>query len=413
MKFFDAEYSTLSLSSKVIAAAVASSLILYAIGWTGSWLLGISGPSFHDFSTYYMAADRILNGQFVYTDPATIPNPQSVPSDFVPLYVYPPPFALLFIPLALLNFWVASWMYLICVSVLFAAATRLLLRNLDRSPSKSETAFITVAIIGFFPFKQWAYMGQVTLLLTAALTVSAALLYQDRRRDVRYRDTFIGVCAALAVYVKPYYAPTGAHLFRTRRLVAAGVTMIGLSVIGFFLMGIDATQAYVDILLSNPVRQFEWNGGPYNPLYALGAFEWAVRIPFLLAAATLAFLGTRLTQNGLDPYLFCFGVGTMLVAAPGVKFYTLVALVPTYIVLVHEELARVDGLPTLVFVSIGLVQAHRYVIKYGFEIAALHDVSWLPTLLPIVQPALWGSLIVVGLSAGRIIQGIQDSNGIK
>lgn len=408
MKFFDAEGSTLSPYSKVIAAAVASSLILYAVGWTGSWLLGISGPSFHDFSTYYMAADRFLNGQSVYTDPATIPNPSSVPSDFVPLYVYPPLFAVLFVPFALLNFWVASWTYLVCVSVLFTAATGLLLRNLDRSPSKGETTFIAVAVIGFFPFKQWAYMGQVTLLLTAALTVSVALLYGDSRD----RQSLIGVCAVLAVYVKPYYAPTGAHLFRTRRLLAAGATLMGLSLLGVLLMGVDATQTYVEILTTNPVRQFEWNGGPYNPLYALGEFKWAVRIPFLLVAAALAFVGTRLIRDDLHPYLFCFGVGTMLVAAPGVKFYTLVTLVPTYIVLVHEEFGRSDGLPALVFVSIGLVQAHRYVIKYGFEIAVSHDISWLPILLPIVQPALWGALIVVTLSAGRIVQGIRGPNGM-
>jgi len=188
------------------------------------------------------------------------------------------------------------------------------------------------------------------------------------------------------------------------------MTLIGLSIMGVFLMGVDATHTYIEILISNPVRQFEWNGGPYNPLYALGAFEWVVRILFLLAAATLAFVGARLTRDRHDPYLFCFGVGSMLVAAPGVKFYTLVALVPTYIVLLHEEFGRADGLPTLVFISIGLVQAHRYVIKYGFEIASSQEISWLLTLLPVVQPALWGSLLVVALSAGRIVQGIQDSN---
>jgi len=151
------------------AALVGSALALYAI-------VLVQGGWYHQDLDAYLAAGRaVLNGQPLY-DPFLhhpLPDPALRPA-----YIYPPVFALLVAPLALLSRAAANVVWLLIGQAALAAALFITLRRL-RPPVWALTA-ILCATATFYPLWIDAVQGQANLLVLLLVTAGMAGILQGK-----------------------------------------------------------------------------------------------------------------------------------------------------------------------------------------------------------------------------------------
>jgi len=133
-----------------------------------------------------------------------------------------------------------------------------------------------------------------------------------------------------------------------------------------------------------------WLPPYYRPFYDV-PYSLAVRI-----AASLAIVVGVLRADGAVREVTALGFAAVPLLAPLTYAYYFVAAVPAVVLLVAAELDRPDGRPALPVVGLLLIQFHSYGLRWAGMVAP----EWLPGVL--LQPGLYGNLLVVGLAGARV-----------
>lgn len=335
-----------------LAAAVAGLAIL---GIAAFIFVGSAGFGY-DFEAYHAAARRILEGDRLY-DPGTASAYAA--GEYDGLYLYPPPVAVAFVPMALLPIEPAAVLWLVMRVVVLAAGCAVL--PVSRGVRLGVFAVGSIS----FPVLFDLNLGNVSIVLFALVALAW------REQDRRWVSPALHVALAA---LRPPMALFGVLWLvqrdwgRVARTAAAGLAVIALSVP---IVGVGAFVDYGSILRSLP----DISTGPHNlslkttvmamGLPALGGV--ANLLALVIAVAAVAVAGTRRDRDAAFVTTFM----ASLAAAP--------FLHPHYLV--------------------GLLIPAAYLASRGWTLALLLPLAgWLPgVVLPVV--VLVVLLLVLALPA--------------
>ena len=394
-----------------VSAAVLAFLLVYpAVQW---WLqsAGIAGEfTYHDMSAYRSAVDNWASGESLYVE--------NEDGGYHGSYLYPPVYVLLFWPFAQLPFEQAGVLWNALSVALLWVGLQAVVAAYGVRLAWYEPALLLWAVLGFHPVVLSVRIAQVSVFLAGLLCFAlAALLYAERRDGgppgaPQYQFQFqylSGALTAVAGTVKLIYAPVGAHLLADRRRFGAAVAAgAALLVVGLAVFGVDAHRDYLDVLRwgkgwgeSRPPGL--WLPGYYRPLYVLGRFTVPVQLALAAAVAALSALAAG---EGVDDLTFALGVAAAPLVAPRAYTLDLAVFLPVVVVLLASELGREDGHPAVPVVGLWLAAVHAYGL-YAV-------VNVLPDRVPgggalaehaaLLQPGLWGTLLLVGLAGWRVAE---------
>jgi hypothetical protein len=234
------------------------------LGYFGYWF-GRASPGFPwggpgDFTTLYTGALIFRSGhaQQLY-DLAVQKEIQDLLlrshgwmfKDGLLLYVYPPFFAPLFIPLTFLRLSIAFHFWNLITLGFLLASVRLLLKDQNRC-SPREFLIASLVVLAFFPVFESFYKGQSSFLVLFSLTYT----YLSLKRGYDGRAGF-----ALAVgLIKPQLVLVVALVLliqkRRRAIAAFVVSSLLLSILCWILVGTQAISAYFSLSRS----AMTWDG---------------------------------------------------------------------------------------------------------------------------------------------------------
>lgn len=379
---------------------------IYPIGVLVFWTLGLSHPSFFDSSAYYQSSYKFLNNYPIYASPSEFPIPPSLPEHLhsgpYGRNVYPPLVTLFFAPLSILGFWVSGWLWVSVSLLLLLSTAAYFYSQLNINIGNWEFIIAIWCISGFYVVKQSIYMGQITLILTSVLIISASFLYKNNPEGY-----LASLMSAIPVFVKPYYATTLAHLLNDWKKVAVSAgTFLTLTATSMLVFGPDTYLIYLEVVTSGIARDgyhsvSEWSGGVYKPLFVFHQYTIVIQAISVLSVAGFSYYVSREDNILVQRYLFVLGISTLVIFTPGVKKYTLVTTIPAILVLLTEEYVRDNGIVIIPLLSILMIHSHAYFVKYSLIWLREFGQSSLTVIIPYVQPALWGSLLLFVLSIYR------------
>jgi hypothetical protein len=338
---------------------------------------------FWDFGAYSAAVDRWAAG-----DPLYVRNDDG---GYHGSYLYPPVALLAFAPFLLtLPFRPAVLLWTAVTLALLWVALQRLATALGADFHPLERLGVLALVVGFHPVLLSVKLGQTAAALGALLTFAASASLRNRR----YLSGALTVCCGV---IKLPYAPAGAHLLGDRdRLVGAVAGGLALFLVSLLLFGVDAHRTFVDVLawgISEGTAARSptvWLPPYYRPFYDV-PYSLAIRV-----AASLAIVVGVLRADGATREVTALGFAAVPLLAPLTYAYYFVAAVPAVVLLVAAELDRPDGRPALPVVGLLLIQFHSYGLRWAGMVAP----EWLPGVL--LQPGLYGNLLVVGLAAVRV-----------
>lgn len=373
-----------------VAVAVVALLALAtypAVDWYLRTLEIAPPYKFWDWGAYSAAVDRWVEGNSVYV--------QTEEDGYHGGYLYPPVVLLLFAPFALLfPFNTGATLWLVCSVLLLWGALQALVGALGYSLRPRERAALLPVVVGFQPLLIAAKLAQTAPALGGALTLAAAA-------SLRGRAYASGVLTACCGVVKLPYAPAGAHLLGNRKrflgAVGGGLALVALSLLVF---GLDTHRAYLDVLAwgiregSSSRSPLLWLPAYYRPLYSV-PHSFAVRV----AASLAIVVGVLRARPDAVREITALGFAAVPLLAPLTYTYYFVAALPAVVLLVAAELDREDGYPAVPVVGLLFMHAHSYGLWAAAELVPSWP-EWVPHLL--LQPGLWGNLLVVGLAAARV-----------
>lgn len=339
---------------------------------------------FWDWGAYSAAVDRWMAGDPIYVETES--------DGYHGGYLYPPVVLLVFAPLDLaLPFADAAAGWAVCTVGLLWVALQRLATALDAPLARWERVALLPVVVGFQPLLLSVKLGQTAAFLGAVLTLAASA-------SLRGRTYTSGVLTACCGVVKLPYAPAGAHLLgdRTRFVgaVGGGGALVVLSVAVF---GVDAHLTYLDVLAWG-IREGSaarsprlWLPPYYRPLYG---------VPHALALRLVASLaiggGVLRAAPAAVRESTALGFAAVPLLAPLTYAYYLVAALPAVVLLVAAELDRPAGRPAVPVAGLLLVHVHSYGLRLAGETAP----AWVADV--VLQPGLWGNLLLVGLAGVRV-----------
>ena len=216
--------------------------------------LAVAGDTLgHDFLAYHQAVERVTNGAPVYDMSFTVAGGFG-------LFFYPPPFAVMVLPFALLSPLTATWVWIGLSLAAFLVGVAIL-------PVSRSVRWWIVLLAGLsFPFVHAVKLGQVGPILFLAFAIG----WRGIDDPVR-----LGVSSAVgaAIKLQPGLVLVWALLTRRFRAVAVGiVVLVVLAVAATLVTGPGAWVDFVTLLraVSDPIAT-ERNVTPGAIAYQLGA----------------------------------------------------------------------------------------------------------------------------------------------
>jgi len=216
--------------------------------------LAVAGDTLgHDFLAYHRAIERVTNGAPLYDMSFTVAGGFG-------LFFYPPPFAVMVLPLALLSPLSATWVWIALSLAAFLVGVAIL-------PVPRSVRWWIVLLAGLsFPFVHAVKLGQVGPILFLAFAIG----WRGLDDPVR-----LGGSAAVgaAIKLQPGMVLVWALLTRRLRAVAVGiVVLVLLAAAATILAGPSAWFDFVTLLraVSDPIAT-ENNVTPGAIAYQLGA----------------------------------------------------------------------------------------------------------------------------------------------
>jgi len=360
--------------------------------------MGVATPfRFYDFGAYAGAIDRWHAGEPLYVE--------NEDGGYHGSYLYPPVFLLLFFPFVeLLPFRQAAMAWNAVSVGLLWVGLQLVVGALGYRLRLWERAGLLWLLLGFQPLLLATKLAQVSAFVSAMLCFAFAGLVRGER-GIDAARLASGTLTAVAGTVKLAYAPVGAHLLADRRrlagAVAGGLALLGVSLL---VSGVEAHRTYLDVLTwgkgwaDTPRSPTLWLPPYFRPLYVFGELAILVRVAGCLAVATLALLAAD-----TDHETFALGLSAMPLLAPQADAYYFVAVLPAVLVLLATELER-DGYPAVPVVGVFLLAVHSYGLKLVGDVLTATLSGDASVLVALLQPGLWGSVLLAGIAAVRVGQ---------
>jgi len=345
--------------------------------------LGVASRfGFWDFGAYAAAMERWTAGESLY-----VPNENG---GYHGSYLYPPVALLAFAPFLLLPFRPAVLLWTAVTVCLCWLAIQRLVTALGISLRPWERLGILPLVVGFHPLLLSVKLGQTAAALGALLTFAAST-------SLRGRSYLSGALTACCGVIKLPYAPAGTHLLGDRdRFLGAVAGGVGLVLVSVLAFGVGTHRTFLDVLAwgisegSSARSPRIWLPPYYRPFYGV-SHSLALRI-----AASLAIVGGVLRAEDAVREVTALGFAAVPLLAPLTYAYYFVAALPAVVLLVAAELDRPDGRPTIPVVGLLLLQFHSYGLRELGTVAP----EWLPAVL--LQPGLYGNLLLVGLAGARV-----------
>lgn len=388
---------------------VATLFLAYPIIAVVATLLGASFEmNFMDFGAYYSAANRFLEGGSLYHTPTGAKAPTHPGGNFP--YLYPPVVILPFIPLALLPFNVASLIWVTVSLAIVVASALTLLKAYGVHLLRWEMLVFSYGIVGFAPTIIWFKLGQVTGLIVGSLCLVAA--YLESAPDGWYSELGLLLPAA----VKPPYAVAMAPALNDwRRVLRVAILGLAVAAVSVLFFGIESHQSYLAVLREGkgwhldplPISKFSFF--VFRPFYVFGDYRVVLRLVLLVSLIGYV-LGRGSRRPAVDRAVFALGCTAVPLLHPTTNALTLNALLPAYLIVLASETRLSGGSLIVPLVSLALVQVHPYgisVLSWVGE-GALAPLEPLRLFVPILQPALWGIILL----AGFIVFRIEHSGGL-
>jgi len=355
---------------------------------------GIVELHLHDFGAYYNAAVRFLNGAPLYQTTQEIPTLQAQFHGELP-YLYPPIFVLLFVPLVVFPPVTAALIWNIVVLLFLVWSVSKLVSTFDTNFNRRERFLLYVVIVSFAPTISWVKLGQVSGLLTGFLCLSGAKLRSNQHG-------LSGMFTTLGGIVKPFYAPSGAHLLRhRRRFLTAVITGIGVIIVGLLVFGVDTHIEYIGVLREGKgwetgAGPSSWNTTQFNPFYILGPLKHIPRVIIVLGTAGLALYSNK-TEVPIE-YIFALGVSVVPFAGPTTNTLALNAVIPAILMVGFYELEKGEEFPKPLVLSALLIHIHPYTVEFlsNFSPRIYPPIEAIAPVIPLLQPALYGMALLVG-----------------
>ncbi|WP_049934947.1 glycosyltransferase family 87 protein [Haloplanus natans] len=376
-----------------VAVALLASLVL-ATYPAVDWYLRAADIAprfgFWDFGAYSAAVDRWAAGESLY-----VPNDDG---GYHGSYLYPPVALLAFAPFLLtLPFRPAVLLWTAVTLGLLWLAVQRLATALGATLHPLERLAALPLVVGFHPVLLSVKLGQTAAALGALLTFAASA-------SLRGRGYLSGALTACCGVVKLPYAPAGAHLLEDRdRFVGAVAGGVALLLCSLLLFGVDAHRTFLDVLAwgideGSAARSPRiWLPPYYRPFYDV-PHSLVIRL-----AASLAIVVGVLRADGAVREVIALGFAAVPLLAPLTYAYYFAAAVPTVVLLVAAELDRPAGRPALPVVGLLFLQVHSYGLRWIGMVAP----EWVPGVL--LQPGLYGNLLLVGLAGVRVAAGRERS----
>lgn len=382
---------------------------------------------FNDYGAYSGGVARWLSGGEIY---------QRINGSFHGTYLYPPVTLLYFAAFQGIGFELSGWLMAgLAVGLLWVglvAAIELLGLRL----SWPERLLLVWPILGFQPVLYAIKLGQVSVLLAALQTFALVGLLFERRlrtdgaagtgRRERLAGLVSGAFATLGSAFKIFYAPSGAHLLRSRRrLVGAFGTAGLLAVVSVAYFGVYHNLRYLQVLVwgkgwGAALPPWYWHAGYYKPLVALSELSPELSVA-VRAVVLVGIVGLSIVARDGDADLttYALGIAAIPFLAPTAYTHDFVVLLPAVAVLVAVEFRRaaVAGTdhagttwlgrprPWLPVLALLLLNLQAYGLKLAVDhlpAGALWDT--ITGLTIVLQPALWGNLALLGLAAYRVAE---------
>lgn len=306
--------------------------------------IGSEDPAYHsDFETFWRSADALLRGADIYRTGAGLPN------------LNPPLLTVVMTPFGLLEI-LPSYRLFVLVTVVLVLGCLLAVAREVRLPAVDTGLAVGAVLLGA-PLLATVGLGQIYAFLTVALT--GAWLAARRGHDVAS-----GVGIGIAVALKPSLAPLLLlPMLRreTRTAAAAAGAAAAGTLLGVAVCGLDASLAWVRLVLDHPVQTFFDNASLPATLVRLTSDSgWGrplVEVPggllvgsVLGAAIVLAtlWLTRRPDADGLGMWAVA---AASLVASPVTWNTYLVVLAPAVLVVLARS--RTAAAPLLAIPLLG------------------------------------------------------------
>ena len=342
------------LSGRALLAGVLPVVALVAfVGVVGAVTLAAGSLLGYDFQAYVHAADRLLAGERLY-DPAV-----SVAGGFA-IYLYPPPFALAFVPFALLPEDVGVWAWTALLAAAVVAAALVM-------PVRREVRWLVVLLAAFdWPVLYSIKLGQVGPILL--LLFAIGWRWMDRPGVLA-----ASVVAGAITKLQPLALAGWALL--TGRVRAAAYVVGALAAIGLvsiLVLGPSTVGDYVGLLarVSAPVTT------PHNFTPGAIAFQAgfpesaasAVQLVAVVLAVAAALVAIRFADD--EASYLVVTVATQLVSPLLWDHYAIVLLLPVAWLLERGQwwavaLPLATSLPLL-----GVVPAAVYPVEFAICLLA-------------------------------------------
>ncbi|WP_049901898.1 glycosyltransferase family 87 protein [Halococcus agarilyticus] len=280
-----------------------------------------------------------------------------------------------------------------------------------------ECGVLLWALVGFYPLWFSFKHGQVSIFLGGVLAFALVGLERGKSRSTgravpngRLDRAASGALTTIAAAVKLTYLTAGAHLLGDRdRLTGAVVTGGLLVAVSLLAFGLETHLRYLDVLRwgiasgGDPRPPGLSNVAYYHPLYAVRHAGTTVRVFGVVVVGGLALAAA---SGDADTQTFALGVTALPLLAPQRYTYTFAALLPAVVALLAIELRRDDGRPVVPVIALLSLHVHALGLKLlvGPFRAQFGFVEALQPAYGLLQPGLWGNLLLVGLATVRVAE---------
>lgn len=363
---------------------------------------GVVELRFNDFGAYYNAAVRFLNGAPLYKTTAEIATLEAQTSTDMG-YLYPPIFVLLFVPFTVLSPLIAGIVWdLICLTFLIWSVSKLV-ATFDCGINRKHRLLIYIAVASFAPTLTWMKLGQISGLTAGMLCLAGATLRTEQHMISGSFTTLGGV-------IKPFYLTSGAHLLRNRkRFFGALLSGGGILIAGVLIFGIDTHIEYIGVLREGKgwgavTGASTWHATHFNPFYILGPLKHLPRVMLVLGTIGIALYSNR-SETPIE-YIFALGVAIIPLAGPTTNTLALNAAIPAILVVGLYEMEKRSEFPLLLGMSALLLHIHPYTIEFlsKFGPRIYSPIEMVTPVIPLLQPALYGMLLLVSYILYRIVE---------
>jgi hypothetical protein len=241
--------------------------------------------------------------------------------------------------------------------------------------------------------------GQVTGILAGIFCLVGAGYMQQKRGG-----RISGILTTIPIVFKVYYAPTAAPLLRDCRNLLTAITA-GASIIltGVIIFDIQTTIEYLRVLsggkgwgttVDPPIM---WNINDFHPFYYLDNVGYIIRALLLTTIATIAYRSRDYKLEQIDLYIYSFGVLGVVLGAPVFSTPNLTITIPVILFLLATTIHNRPGVFATTLIATVLIHVHPYTNEFlsSILLPKLGVEAFSKVILPVVQPAVWGTFILL------------------